>query len=197
MKPGFKHKTAISLLNMISRTWRVEARGKIPQKPAIVIFWHGLMLPAWKYFEGREPVAVVSRSKDGEILSRLLLKWGFTLIRGSSSKGGKEVLESVCEETRENIVLMTPDGPRGPAKKMKAGAAVASQRTGVSIYPCRVDIKSKKIFEKSWDNFELPLPFSIIILNFLNPVLIPEESTREEINNYMIELQEKLTGNDS
>ena len=185
------------MLNLLSKTWRIKAHGEVPRKPALVIFWHGLMLPAWKFFECKEPVAVVSRSKDGEILSRLLLKWGFTLIRGSSSKGGKEVLESVCEELEENIVLMTPDGPRGPAKVMKAGAAVASQRTGVGIYPCRIDIKSKKIFEKSWDNFELPLPFSKIILNFLNPVLIPGDATRDEINNYLIELQEKLTGNDS
>ncbi len=188
----FKHKAAIKLLNLISKTWRIKVDGNIPEKPGIVAFWHGSMLPVWRFFKGNEPVGVVSLSKDGEILSQLLKIWGYKLIRGSSSKKGDETLQEIQAAAKEKLVLITPDGPRGPAKKFKAGAVVASQRTGVPIYLCNVKAGSRWVFRKSWDNFILPPPFSIINLHFSEPIFISENSDREQINSYIVYCENEL-----
>lgn len=186
------HKFGIFLLRLISKTWSFDIIGNIPEKPAIIAFWHGLMLPVWKYFSKYNPTAVVSLSKDGEVLSNILEKWSYSLIRGSSSKGGKEVLESIVEEAKNNYTLITPDGPQGPVYEFKPGAVIASQRSGVPLILCGVKINSKKIFQKSWDKFQVPCPFSKIILNFSEPIKIIKESDKEEIDKLLKECEIKL-----
>lgn len=177
MKLSIKHRIFIFLLNFISKTWRINVIGKSP-KHGIVVFWHGKMLPGWYNLRKQKPVAVVSQSKDGEILSVLLERWSYSLIRGSSSKGGKEVLNSIVKNAKNQLVLMTPDGPRGPAKELKAGAIIASQRAKVPLTLCGISIKNKLIFRNSWDNFEFPLPFTKIIVKYSNSYYIEESENR-------------------
>jgi lysophospholipid acyltransferase (LPLAT)-like uncharacterized protein len=178
----FKHKFFIGLINLISLSWRIRIKGQFPEKPAIILFWHGKMLPVWKAFSKYSPTGVVSKSRDGEILSGLLKKWNFSLIRGSSSTDGKIVLNKIIEAAGGNFILMTPDGPRGPSGIMKAGGVVSAQRSGVSLYLCGVKISKKYEFKKSWDNFNLPMPFSSIILNFSDCKIVDKSADRNEIN---------------
>lgn len=178
-----KHRLFIGLINLISLTWRIKIEGDFPKKPSIVLFWHGKMLPVWKAFSKHHPVGVVSKSKDGEILSELLRKWNFSLIRGSSSTDGKIVLKKIVDSVNDNLVLMTPDGPRGPANNMKPGGVVAAQRSRVSLCLCGVKIKRKIVFSNSWDNFNLPVPFSSIILNFSQCKIVDKSANRDDINN--------------
>jgi hypothetical protein len=193
MKLELKYKIAVFLLNMLSKTWRFRiVEGDFPEKPAIIVFWHGLMLPGWKLFEGKNPKAIVSLSKDGEILSKLLQKWDFEVIRGSSSKNGKEALEMIINNAQDNFVLITPDGPQGPANKMKAGAVVACQRSGTKLYLCGITIKSKKIFNKSWDKFQLPYPFSKILIRFSDAIKIEKNAEKKEINTIISKYEIKL-----
>jgi lysophospholipid acyltransferase (LPLAT)-like uncharacterized protein len=193
MKLELKYKIAVFLLNMLSKTWRIRImEGDIPEKPAIIVFWHGLMLPGWKLFEGKNPKAIVSLSKDGEILSSLLKKWGFEVIRGSSSKNGKEALELIINNAVDNYVLITPDGPQGPANKMKAGAVVACQRSGTKLYLCGITINSKKIFNKSWDKFQLPYPFSIVNIRFSEAIEIEKSLDKKEITTFISKYEIKL-----
>jgi len=184
-------KFVIILIRLISRTWRIRAVNS-PEPKAIIAFWHGEMLPLWKFFASKNASAVVSQSKDGEILSTLLRKWNFELYRGSSSKGGSETLEKICNEFDNDFLLITPDGPRGPAKKFKAGAAVISQRKQIPLILCDVQIHSKRQFPKSWDNFQFPLPFSKIEIAFSEKIFIPPEATREEITQLMNNFEEKM-----
>lgn len=187
-----KHRIAIFLLNLLSKTWRLKSNGMHPTtQPAIISFWHGKMLPVWKFFEGANPFGVVSLSRDGEILSQLLGKWGFTLIRGSSSKNSKETLEEITNAAVNHFVLITPDGPRGPIRKFKPGAAVAAMRAGAPLYFCAPSIRRKKTLSKSWDKFEIPLPFSRIDLVFSSPIHIAQNAGREEISAIISEIEKK------
>lgn len=161
----------------------------MPKTPAIIGFWHGDMLPCWYIFRNLNPIAVVSKSPDGQILSDLLTKWKFELIRGSSSSDGRIVLENIINNAKDRIILMTPDGPRGPAKKMKAGIAIAAQRSGTPIYLLKTHFHKYKEFSKSWDNFKLPLPFSKIDINIIESININKSLSREEINNKLKELE--------
>lgn len=186
------HRFGIFLVRLISMTWRYKIIGDTPEKPSIIAFWHGLMLPVWKFFSRYNPTAVVSLSKDGEVLSDILEKWNYKLIRGSSSKGGKEVLESIVEQAHDGLTLITPDGPQGPIYEFKAGSVIASQRSGVPLILCGVNIKSKFTFKKSWDRFELPCPFSKIILNFSAPLNIDKEIVKDEIDKLLKDCGNKL-----
>ena len=186
MKLSFKYKLAVKLLRIISATWRFRVIGAKPQEPSIIAFWHGNMLPAWYFFRKTENFAVVSLSKDGEILSHLLKSWDYNLIRGSSSKKGKEVLDNIIEAAKSNnYLLITPDGPRGPIHEFKAGAVIAAQRSGKSLYLCGVKSNKDLKFQKSWDKFSLPLPFTKIFLQFSEAYRIPENASYDQINSYI------------
>jgi hypothetical protein len=154
----------------------------MPESPGILAFWHGQMLPVWKYFSGKKSKAVVSQSRDGELLSELLTRWNYTFIRGSSSKGSKEALSEIVESAKENLILLTPDGPRGTIYEFKPGAVVAAQRAGVNLYLCKVKISKKINFNKSWDKFSLPLPLTKINFDFKCMGIIPSESSRDEVD---------------
>jgi len=181
-----KVKTAKSLLTLISKTWIFHVKGTILNSTGIIAFWHGNMLPVWKYFANKKPTAIVSQSKDGEILSELLSGWGYSLIRGSSSKGSKEALAEIVEEAKNKLVLITPDGPRGPIREFKPGAVIAAQRSGVHLYLCRVKIRRKYNFNKSWDNFSVPLLFSKINLEIIELGKISPDASREEIDEIIL-----------
>jgi hypothetical protein len=187
-----KYKFLFVLLNLISKTWRFEIHGDYPSKRGIVAFWHGYMLPVWKFFSQYNPTAIVSKSNDGEILSTILSDWGYNLARGSSSKGGKEALDLIVEKAKSNLILITPDGPRGPYKEFKSGAVVAAMRSQSSLYLCNVEIKQKYIFKRSWDKFEFPLPFTKIILNFSKPIQLSENLNRNEVSAIIDECQKVL-----
>ena len=187
------YRIAVFLVDLISKSWRIKiVQGKIPDK-GIVVFWHGYMLPVWYVLKNKRPIAVVSQSKDGEILSSLLIKWLFTLIRGSSSKDGREVLNEVTLLAKDNLIAMTPDGPRGPSMTMKPGAVVASVRSGAPVFLLGVKIHQSFTFKRSWDNFKLPCPFSKIEISisdpFINDINLTNEQITDRIKVCELELQ--------
>lgn len=180
-----------TLFTAISKTWRIKINGQFPDSPAIIVFWHGAMLPAWKIFSKFHPVGVVSKSKDGQILSDLLQHWGFRLIRGSSSTDAKEVLIKMVLYAKDNYVLITPDGPKGPINKFKPGAAIASARTGTPIHFLNVNIIKSYTFKKSWDKFQFPKLFSQIEIEISEPML-PATDSREDINSFIVDIETKM-----
>lgn len=192
MKPTFQQILFVQIIYWISKTWQIRIQGELPTTHSIIVFWHGIMLPCWKIFTKKNAFAVVSSSKDGQILVDLLTKWGFSFIRGSSSKGGKEVLQNIIENSKSQLVLMTPDGPRGPINNFKPGAVVAAQRAKVPIYFLKATIGSKIIFKKSWDYFQFPMPFSKIKISVSEPIWIADEKSPEEINNIIREIEQRM-----
>lgn len=182
----------INLINLIAKTWRFETSGLPEANNFVIAFWHGKMLPVWYFFRDRNPLGIVSLSKDGEILSLLLKKWKYQLVRGSSSKRGKEVIEDTLSLNHQGSILITPDGPRGPNQEMKAGAIVISQKTNKPLILCNVKIKFKVILKKSWDNFEIPLPFSKIYLYFSEKISFDSELDYDLVRKIKNELTEKM-----
>jgi lysophospholipid acyltransferase (LPLAT)-like uncharacterized protein len=151
----------------------------------VIAFWHGEMLPVLATFGPLHSIVLVSPSNDGKILQQLLRDWGHVIVEGSSSRGGKQALEQLVALAPENIILITPDGPRGPAHVSKPGAVITAQRSGVPIVHVRVRSTPKVTFARSWDQFQVPLPFARITLHLSEPVYIPqgidEHETKEQI----------------
>lgn len=188
-------KVGLYLLYLTSLTWRVDILGSIDKKPKVIAFWHGKMLPVWFYFRKYDKKAgVVSSSKDGQVLSDYLDILGYKLIRGSSSKGGKKVIEEAVGLASKNTILITPDGPRGPNEKMKIGAVLIAHKGKVPLQLCSVEI-GWSIKLNSWDKFEVPLPFSYIELKFSEILEFESLDDREEIERKLIELEKLLSEN--
>ncbi len=179
-------------IRALARTWNVHVEGRLPTGPCIVAFWHGEMLPVWYCFRMLRPVALVSASADGGLLSTLLSDWGYRVVRGSSSKGGSEALSTLVEEAARSVVLITPDGPRGPAHVAKPGAVIAAHRAGVPLVLVRMRATRVKTFHRSWDRFCLPLPFASITVHVSAPIAVPAHLTREELDVMIAEISERL-----
>jgi len=180
------------LFFLLAATWRLRLHGPLPPERAVLAFWHGDMLPVWKRFAAQGSVALVSQSRDGGLLTQLLQRWGYRVIRGSSSKGGKEAWAELLDAAARGQVLITPDGPRGPARRLKAGAVVAAYRAQVPLWLCRVRCRAA-IHGTHWDRFLIPLPFAGIDLTFI-PFPVPATASREEIDGLIARAEALLNG---
>jgi lysophospholipid acyltransferase (LPLAT)-like uncharacterized protein len=146
---------------VLARTLRIRWNGSTPTR-AIIMFWHGKMFAGWFAVHTHRPSALVSKSKDGAILSQVLLHWGYQLSRGSTKKGGMEALEEAIATMKTgeaDMLAITPDGPTGPRHLFKRGAFIAARETGLPLVMLTIRYRNC-IHLKSWDQFEVPLPFS-------------------------------------
>ena len=164
-------------------------------KQSVIAFWHGSMLVGWflhRPRNGGRVAALVSQSEDGEILSATLARWGYAMIRGSSHIGGKKAMQLMVDAiTQGNSLCITPDGPTGPRHQMKMGAVRAAQRTHVPLFLVGIANSRKKIL-KSWDRFEIPLPFSKVSVWYGDPLMVPGDLQDESLDSFLTETQTQL-----
>lgn len=182
------------VLDLYFKTLRIKFHN-LPEDNSngIYIFWHRLMLVGWRIFKNRRVVALVSQSKDGEILNNILKNWNYKVVRGSSSKGGKEALKMITENLKNNYsAVITPDGPRGPANEIKNGALIISNICSIPVIPVKIIYKRKKILTKSWDKFEIPFPFSNCEVYFGKKYIYDKYLGEEELNKFKKKISEEM-----
>lgn len=140
---------------------------------AIVALWHGNILIPTYVLRGRGYRTLVSLSRDGERLSRLMRRFGYRQVRGSTGRGGARAALQVCREIEEgNVLCLTPDGPRGPARKAQPGTVFFAQRTGCPIIPIAASAYPRHLL-RSWDRFLIPLPFARAAFVVGDPIFVP------------------------
>jgi len=150
---------------MLARTLRIEWRGTPLPARAVVMFWHGKMFAGWYLVRQHRPVGLVSPSKDGSYLTAVLARWKYNIVRGSTTRGGVAALDEAIECVHSgkcDSIVVTPDGPRGPRHQFRRGAFVAASRLALPLYFVDIRMHPKRVL-KSWDKFEVPLPFSRVI----------------------------------
>ncbi len=142
----------------------------------IIALWHDELFPLVYLHRNESVAAMVSKSKDGELLARTLECLGYATVRGSSSRQGLKALIAGLKEIRSRgrHVVLTVDGPRGPRHIAKPGALFLASKARVPILPIRVRISRAKIFQKAWDKFQLPLPFARCEVIYGEPYMVPE-----------------------
>ncbi len=161
-------------------------------KNTIIAFWHSSMLYPWYFHRGRKFMGLTSQSKDGEILARVLRRWGYQTARGSSHKGGKVALEMMVDYAKyEGGVCITPDGPTGPVNKFKPGAVVAAKKSSAPLVMVGVGY-GNAIRLKSWDRFYVPKPFSKVRLVYSDPVYIDKDMEHDKVSELIVKCEEKL-----
>jgi lysophospholipid acyltransferase (LPLAT)-like uncharacterized protein len=187
-----------ALLWLVSRTWRFEViaeDGVTPllfgrgAGPEIYCFWHQCVLPCTVYFRSTGATILISRSFDGELITRILGLFGFNAVRGSSSRGAREGLlglKQVIETGRPAI--FTADGPRGPIYQTKMGPIKLAQMTGAPIGAFHLQ-PERAWTMGSWDRFLIPKPFTRIVVSWAQWTRVPAdlsadefEPKREELN---------------
>jgi lysophospholipid acyltransferase (LPLAT)-like uncharacterized protein len=187
-----------ALLWIVSRTWRFEeiaAEGVTPlifgegAGAEIFCFWHQCVLPCTVYFRRTHATILISRSFDGELITRILGLFGFRAVRGSSSRGAREGLLGLAQVIESGgPAIFTADGPRGPIYRTKMGPIKLAQMTGAPIGCFHLEPEHAWTM-RSWDRFLVPRPFARIVVSWgpwtrVSTDLAPEdfERKREELN---------------
>lgn len=201
-----------ALVRTVSATIRYEwrdgsgmlARTAAAGEPLIFCIWHNrlaLCLEIYRLYVkkvggNRKLAAMVSASKDGGILARVLEHYQVQPARGSTSRRGRQaLLELTTLAGRGHDLAITPDGPRGPCYVIQEGVLSLAQITGLAIIPTAYSL-SFKVRAGSWDRFQIPLPFSKCVVVFDQPVRVPRDATdaqREELRRRLEDRLRQLT----
>ena len=168
----------------------------IQGKPVIFCLWHNRLAISMMVHRRhpRKLAALVSASKDGALLAAVLGKFGVAQVRGSSSRRGPQALLELTTRGQMGYDLaVTPDGPKGPRYVAQSGVISLAQVTGFPIIAVTCNTHPK-VCLKSWDGFQIPLPFSRCSMILNKPLLVPREAgavRREELRR---ELEASLNG---
>jgi lysophospholipid acyltransferase (LPLAT)-like uncharacterized protein len=170
--------------------FRIEGRENLHlfsgEAPMIAAFWHEtlptmpvLWREARKAGMTRSAVVLASRHRDGQLMGNIMRALGVGLVSGSSSKGGVAGMQELVRTIKGGShVGLTPDGPRGPARRAAAGVAALAGITGAVIIPCGAATSRFITLKNSWDGMRIPLPFGRLVLACGAPVTVPREDWR-------------------
>lgn len=167
-------------------------------KPVVHMMWHGKIFIVPYFFRKRNIMPLVSPSRDGEIAARIMERWGYKLLRGSGTHFMKNAWLDLKKELHAGgEVIIVPDGPRGPDRKLKLGCIKLAAETGAVLVPFSFSASRKKILH-SWDKFVIFKPFSKVAAVYGKPIEIPRdltaeglESERRRVERLMIEFDEE------
>jgi len=208
--PKWHQRLAALLISLLVRAVSITLRYRwvdragyfsgTPPGPTIYCTWHNrLALSMTAYFgfikkhnETQGLAAMVSASKDGGFLAAILRCFNVQPVRGSSSRRGPQaLLELTTWAERGYDLALTPDGPRGPRYEVQDGVTSLAQVTGLHVVPCSWNL-GWKLQIKSWDGFQIPLPFSRCDMIFEKPIWVSREATDLEREAFRRQLENVL-----
>ncbi|HOJ78690.1 MAG TPA: lysophospholipid acyltransferase family protein [Bacillota bacterium] len=159
----------------------------------IINTWHGQQLIGFYFFRGCGYYILSSLSRDGEYSSSIMRKFGWKIIRGSSTRGAVRGLIELLRVLKQGAgIALTPDGPQGPIYHIEPGGLYLAQKTGAPLIPLAFVFQHKWISKKSWDKFVIPKPFTRCVAYFGKPLFIDEELTEERLEIEKQRLQEAI-----
>jgi lysophospholipid acyltransferase (LPLAT)-like uncharacterized protein len=187
-------------VNALCKTLRVSFVNKrvideleAQSKNYILAFWHGTMILPWYLNRNKKFAALISKSKDGELLGRLLRQWNYNVIRGSSSSGGDVALGIMIDFAKnKSSIAITPDGPRGPEFKLKAGAVIAAKKSGLPLVLLGIGYKNKRVL-KNWDHFQIPYFFSRANAVFSDLIYVDSKLSYDETSKVIENCETQLS----
>ena len=159
---------------------------------AIFTFWHGRIFPATYYWRNRGIVVMTSMNRDGEVIAQCIRRFGYGAARGSSSRGGLRALAQMAREIREgHDAAFTIDGPRGPRYIAKQGPVLLALKTGAAVFCFHISMKHK-IQLRSWDAFQIPLPFTKALVLQAQPIWVPPDASEAHLRDLHQQMQATL-----
>jgi lysophospholipid acyltransferase (LPLAT)-like uncharacterized protein len=192
--------TGATVIRLLGATWRIRVeeeeffeRARALSPRVIFAVWHGRMLPYAFTHRNRRVHVLASEHRDGEMLGQTIRRLGFGHVRGSSTRGGTRAILALTETVRAGLdVGLTVDGPRGPRGVVKPGVVEVARQTGAAIVPITSASDRHRVF-KSWDAFELPLPFARVVVRYGEPILVDPGLDREGVEARRLDVERELT----
>ena len=190
---------ASAFIAIVGRTLRVEfswEEGSIGSldnvHPGIYPFWHRCVLAATWIFRRRQLAVLTSQSRDGEFIARVIDRFGYVPIRGSSSRGGQRgLLEMHTHVMGGHGAAFTIDGPRGPRYVAKRGPVLLARTTGVPITAFYVALENPWVLG-TWDAMMLPRPFSRAYVRVAKKIFVPSDADDAQLASAYDEMQKAL-----
>lgn len=186
------------LIRMIGPTLRVSisyeegAQQTLGERPLIASFWHSCMIPATYLCRNLGVRVMSSNSYDGEYMGRIIHKFGFVAVKGSSSRNAIRALLGLRRALEDGwTVAFTLDGPRGPRRKVKPGPVALARSSGVRLTMFHAAVDQAWVL-RTWDRLMIPAPFSRVLLRFGKLIRVPESASDEDLDRYTAELQASL-----
>jgi len=147
----------------------------------MLVFWHSRLVMMPYSYPGNSLVVMVSEHRDGKMIAALLRKFGLEIAEGSSTRGGSAGLRQLLRFTKTgHDAGVTPDGPRGPRRHLKAGAIVAGKLSGLPLVPVTFSARPARRLG-SWDQTLLPYPFGRGLFIYGEPIVVPRSADEEEV----------------
>ena len=190
------------LLQLWGRTLRYEIddRAGIVGRPVtenyIGALWHNRLLVfpliLRRFFPQRHGAALISASRDGDLLADAVQRFGYDVVRGSSSRlGASAILQLTQVLAAGGDVVITPDGPRGPAYELGPGIIFLAQKSGAAVLPMNLEY-SRCWRLGSWDRFIVPRPFAKVRVLINRPHNVKSTTTPEEFEDERLALQNAM-----
>lgn len=172
----------------IEKRYEAENTGK----PLIGICWHYCILAIFAIYRDYPLTLMISASKDGEYLARMVERLGFPVVRGSSNRqGAKAAREFIRELLRGNNTGLVADGSQGPARIAQEGSLFMAAKSGAVVVPMLYSASRYYSF-KTWDKLILPKLFSTINVYYGDPLILPEETKAKGLKEFRLMLEENL-----
>lgn len=197
-RPNALPSLAYSVIRLLYATLRPRlVNVEIPRRfheggeGTIQVMWHSRLGLGIFAYQGTKGHILISSHGDGEIIARITALFGFNHVRGSSSKGGGAALKRMIKLARQNEdLVITPDGPRGPAEVVKPGVAQVGMATSLPVIPFAISA-SRCIRLNSWDRFMIPLPFAKCFFVWGEPVFFGKE---DDLESFRLRIEQGLKG---
>ncbi|HBC47181.1 MAG TPA: hypothetical protein DCZ43_09060 [candidate division Zixibacteria bacterium] len=186
-----------SLIRLYGLTWRVRWEGvddlavaRSPYGQVLFCFWHSRLLSLCYTHRGRNIGIMVSKSFDGEWISRIVTKLGYRVFRGSASRDGAKALISMLRSSGGDLSL-TVDGPTGPAEKVKPGIITLASHSNLPLVPITC-VAEKAWRLRSWDRFIIPKPFSKLTVRYGKMIPIPAELNEDQLRGIIKQIEDGI-----
>jgi lysophospholipid acyltransferase (LPLAT)-like uncharacterized protein len=157
----------------------------------IYAFWHeNILVPAYHY--GRRDVHVlISQHADGQLIAEVVRHLRFRVVAGSTTRGGVEAVRQMLRLSRPAHLAITPDGPRGPRRRVQPGVIYLAARTGLPVVPFGIAYANAWRM-RSWDRFAVPRPWSLAVCVTGRPIHVPENVGKDDLESYRLLVEEQL-----
>lgn len=160
----------------------------------IFAFWHGRLLMMPFAYPGTTATILISQHRDGEYITRIAKRLGFAVERGSATRGGARAFRKLVHALKAGRdVVVTPDGPKGPARLVKSGVIELSRLSGMPIVPVAFG-GHPGIVLWSWDRFLIPYPGARGVYVWGPPLYVPPDLSKAEAARFQSLLADRLDG---
>ncbi|HEX4823329.1 MAG TPA: lysophospholipid acyltransferase family protein [Candidatus Polarisedimenticolaceae bacterium] len=190
---------AYAYIRLLHATMKIEVRGAEALAAArrdpgkyILCFWHSRFLLMPYSYPGPRIVVLSSLHRDAEALVRILRKFGIEQARGSSTRGGMSGMRQILRKVEDGCdVGMTPDGPKGPRRRVQPGVVAVARFTGLPIIPVTFSATPVRRL-RSWDRTMMPKLFSRGLFIYGTPIVVPRDADEAEQERKRLALEAEL-----